>query len=58
MLSGVPETVRAMKRVIDDGYMVSLTEGLQIEHEAFEAHINQVTQETLAARRAGIQRRG
>jgi enoyl-CoA hydratase len=58
MLSGVPETVRAMKRVIDEGYMVSLTEGLQIEHEAFEAHINQVTQETLAARRADIQRRG
>ena len=31
MLSGVPETVRAMKRVIDAGHMVSCTEGLQLE---------------------------
>jgi enoyl-CoA hydratase len=58
MLSGVPETVRAMKRVIDAGHMVSLREGLQIEHEAFEAYAKQVTPETLAARRASIQQRG
>jgi enoyl-CoA hydratase len=57
MLSGVPETVLAMKRVIDAGYMVSLTEGLQIEHEAFEACAKQVTPETVAARRASIQQR-
>jgi enoyl-CoA hydratase len=58
MLSGVPETVRAMKRVIDAGYMVSLTEGLQIEHEAFEVHATQATPETIAARRANVQQRG
>jgi enoyl-CoA hydratase len=58
MLSGVPETVRAMKRIIDAGYMVSLMEGLQIEQEAFEAHAKQITSETIAARRANVQQRG
>ncbi len=58
MLSGVPETVRTMKRLMDAGHRVSLAEGLQLEREAFQLHLNQITPETLAARRASIQKRG
>jgi enoyl-CoA hydratase len=58
MLSCVPEIMRAMKRVIDAGYAASLAEGLQIEHEAWEAQVKQVTPEAIAARRANIQQRG
>lgn len=58
ILQGVPESVRAMKRVIDAGYRVSLTEGLQIEGQAFKTCASQITPEIIADRRAGIQQRG
>jgi enoyl-CoA hydratase len=58
MLACVPETIRAIKRVIEAGHRVSLADGLRIEHDAFEAHVKQVTPEVLAARRASIRQQG
>jgi enoyl-CoA hydratase len=58
MLSCVPEMLRGMKRVIDQGFATTLNEGLKIEHEAWRAQMRQVTSEAIADRRASIQRRG
>jgi len=58
MLSCVPEVLRGMKRVIDEGFATTLSEGLKIEHEAWRARVQQVTPETIADRRASIQQRG
>jgi len=58
MLSCVPEVMRGYKRVIDDGYALSLTDGLKVESTAAAAHARQLTPEELAARRAGVQQRG
>lgn len=58
ILSCVPEMVRSLKQVIDHGYAASLKDGLQIEHEAWAAHVRTVTPEAIAARRADIQQRG
>lgn len=56
--SCVPEMVRSMKKVIDQGYAASLADGLQIEHEAWADHTRTITPEAIAARRSGIQQRG
>jgi enoyl-CoA hydratase len=58
ILSCVPEMVRSMKRVIDQGYAASLADGLQVEHEAWAEHARTVTPDAIAARRSGIQQRG
>jgi len=58
ILSCVPEMVRSLKHVIDDGYSVSLKDGLQIEHDAWAEQVRMVTPETIAARRVNIQQRG
>jgi enoyl-CoA hydratase len=58
MLSCVPEMLRNMKRVIDEGFATTLSEGLKIEHEAWQARVRHVTPEAIAERRASIQQRG
>lgn len=58
MLSCVPEMVRSMKQVIDDGYAASLADGLTIEHDAWAEHARTVTPESIAERRSNIQQRG
>jgi enoyl-CoA hydratase len=58
MLSCVPEMLCSMKRVIDEGFATTLTEGLKIEHEAWQARVRQVTPEAIAERRTTIQQRG
>ena len=58
MLSCVPEMLRNLKRVIDAGFATTLTEGLKIEHEAWQAHVRRVTPEAIAERRVLIQQRG
>jgi enoyl-CoA hydratase len=58
ILSCVPEMVRDLKRVIDAGYGVSLSEGLRIEKEAWAEQVRQVTPEAIATRRTAIQQRG
>jgi enoyl-CoA hydratase/carnithine racemase len=58
MLSCEPDMLRNMKRVINEGFAATLSEGLQIEHEASRAHGRQVTPEAIAVRRAAVQERG
>ncbi len=58
MLSCVPEMLRNLKRVIDEGFATTLTEGLKLEHAAWRAHVRQITPEAIAERRAAIQQRG
>jgi predicted phosphodiesterase len=46
-------------RVLDWlGFATTRTEGLKIEHEAWQAHVRRVTPEAIAERRATIQQRG
>ncbi|MBI1816726.1 MAG: enoyl-CoA hydratase [Deltaproteobacteria bacterium] len=58
ILSCVPETMRAYKRVIDEGYATTLGEGLRLETKASTEHARELTPEQIATRRAGIQARG
>jgi len=58
MLSCVPEVMRGYKRVIDQGYATTLSEGLRIESQASLDQVRGVSAETLAARRASVQQRG
>ncbi|HXQ23161.1 MAG TPA: enoyl-CoA hydratase [Candidatus Acidoferrales bacterium] len=58
MRSCVPEVMRGIKRVMDQGYATVLAEGLRLEAEASGTYARQLTPEVLAARRAGVQQRG
>jgi enoyl-CoA hydratase len=58
MRSADPKSLRALKRVIDDGYARDLATGLAIEQQACRAHATQVDPAQVAARRAGIEARG
>jgi len=58
MLSCVPEVMRGYKRAIDEGYALSLADGLKVESKAAAAHARQLTPQELADRRAGVQQRG
>jgi enoyl-CoA hydratase len=46
------------KAMIDDGYALSMGEGLELEHARSRAHNAEVTPEMVAARRAAVQARG
>jgi len=46
------------KAMIDDGYDLSMGEGLKLEHERSLAHNAQVTPDMVAQRREGVQARG
>lgn len=46
------------KAMIDDGYKLSMGEGLKLEHQVSVAHNAEVTPEMVEARRAGVQARG
>ncbi len=52
------ETLALYKSIIDEGYAVSLGEGLAVEHRRSSAHNRTVTPEMVEARRAAIQARG
>ena len=58
MLSCVPEVLRAYKRVIDEGYTVSMAQGLEIEFLAVRKAFGSLTAETLDARRESVLERG
>jgi len=58
MRSCVPEVMRAYKRVIDEGFTTTFTDGMRVEAEANRAHARTLTPDVLAARRAGVQSRG
>lgn len=46
------------KAMIDDGYALSMGEGLRLEHDRSVAHNAEVTPEMVEARRAAVQARG
>lgn len=58
ILSCVPETMRAYKHVIDEGYATTFAEGLRLETKASAENARNLTPDQIAARRAGIQQRG
>ncbi len=46
------------KAMIDDGYALTMGEGLELEHQRSVVHNREVTPEMVAARRAAVQARG
>ena len=58
MLSCDRATLLAVKRVYDEGYRVTLSEGLRIEGRVSTEHARAVRPEQVAARRRGVQERG
>lgn len=58
MCSTVPETLRAYKRLIDEGYAQSLGEGLETERRISAEENVRVTAADVEARREGIRHRG
>ncbi len=58
MLSCDPVLLRSYKRVIDEGYAQTFTDGLRLENDASRAHARTLTAESIATRRAGVQARG
>ncbi len=59
IVSTEPVTRQTVLRIMNEGWVSTLGEGLAIEQAASRAHMQQeVTPEAVAARRAGIQQRG
>ena len=58
MLSCVPGMVEKYKDLIDQGYGMSLSEGLELERRAFAAHTREVSSDSIAERREKIIARG
>ena len=58
MTSCVPEALRAIKAMIDDGYEANLGDGLRMESQRSTEHARSVTAEQIAARRTVVQERG
>ena len=52
------EMLTGYKAMIDDGYELSLRQGLELEHARSSAHNRHVTPDMVEQRRAGIQARG
>ena len=52
------EILVTYKAMIDDGYALSMSEGLTLEHERSVIHNAAVTPEMVEARRAAVQARG
>ena len=50
--------LKKLKAMIDDGYALSLGEGLALEHERSVVHNAAVTPQMVEARRAAVQARG
>ena len=58
MLSCLPEMLRNMKRVINEGYARTLNDGLQLESTAWREQVRGVTPEAIATRVEGVKQRG
>jgi len=58
ILSCLPDMVRRLKRVIDEGYATTLTQGMDVEYDAWREQVKQATPEAIAARRETLQQRG
>ncbi|MBI2767941.1 MAG: enoyl-CoA hydratase [Chloroflexi bacterium] len=58
MQSCAPGMLPKVKRVMDEGYRMTLAEGLQFEKTASRIHMDDVTPDMVRGRRLGIQERG
>lgn len=58
MLSCVPETLAAYRKLMDDGYATNFGAGLKLEAEISAAANRQVNGDAIEQRRQGIQQRG
>jgi enoyl-CoA hydratase len=58
MLGCDRRTLRTYKRVVDEGYGMSLSEALRLEERVSREHMSGVSAQAVAERREGIQRRG
>jgi enoyl-CoA hydratase len=58
MATCVPEALRAIKAMIDDGYESTLADGLRMESKRSTEHARSVTADQIADRRAAVQERG
>ncbi|TFH22873.1 MAG: enoyl-CoA hydratase, partial [Myxococcales bacterium] len=58
MLSCVPEALRGIKQMIDNGYDGTLADGLRMEARRSVEHATSVTPEMIAERRETVQKRG
>jgi enoyl-CoA hydratase len=58
MLSCEPRSLRRYKRMIDEGFATSFSEGMRIEARLSREHLADVTPDSVAERRAAIQARG
>ena len=58
MRSCDPDVLRAYKRLIDDGFATTFSEGIRTERARSREHAASVTPEKIAARRAQVQARG
>ena len=58
MLSCVPEMLRSMKRVINEGYAQTLSDGLQLESTVWREQVRGVTPDAIATRVEGVKQRG
>jgi enoyl-CoA hydratase len=53
-----PEKVQAYKRIINDGFAVSFSDGMKLEHALSSAANSQVTPDAVAQAREGVMARG
>jgi enoyl-CoA hydratase len=58
ILSCVPEVLDKYKDLIDDGFNMTLSEGLQLERQIFTVHAQTVTADAVSQRRTDIIKRG
>ncbi len=58
ILSCVPGMVSSYKRVIDQGYGMTFSEGLRMEKETSREHAGKLTADFIASQRQGVQERG
>jgi enoyl-CoA hydratase len=58
ILSGPQDAARRYLKLIDDGYKMTLTEGLELEKEVSLENMKSVTQGDISQRREGILKRG
>jgi enoyl-CoA hydratase len=58
MLSCVPGMVSNYKRVIDQGYGMTFSEGLRMERAASKEHAKKLTADFIASQRQNVQERG
>ena len=58
IISCVPQTIREYKRLINQGYATTLSQGMSLEAEAYAEQARHFSAKAIASRREGILKRG